>query len=809
MNNILKQIYTNVEATNKSVVSTNATLQKLLKLEQAEFKRDEKAKKDKDKIRRREKQAASRKSGDKNSILGKLSDKEKKKEKKSIMDILLGALGGIGKSIMGGLSSLGGLVSTALVSALGGLGIGSMLAAGAPILVGALGALVLAAVLNRDKVRKALDNSPVRNADTFVDQAVTRATGRTYSDDRRKNREALQTASQDLLSEQSRRNTGGQPQMTDEELSALYDTVEKLEEIDEKMIARDKMTSELSHIADNLEKYNKNPDDIPWWFHWGDPEGWAKRMESQGREIEDQLKDNHKGLKNLGVDVKPLVLPTEGIIKRQIGGLIPTLLEPGEKVFMPGQWNDSIAALNDAIPRFQTGGIIETSHPNTGSGWGIDGLNDSKGRPAVFSKEAAEAWMKMMQESDGKVKGADITSSQRSREYNAGLSGAASNSGHLYGEAVDVNSGSPTWTWMRNHGHKHGWQFNDYAGQDGWHFDYVGPGAGRRPIPEGLDGAQEKGKGNGFSADGLLKSLGPVGGILAGMGEGISELMGSMDLGSMFGIGMKGAGGASQGIMGMFSGMFGGSSPGNGGSGDYSHVQASGDYSRDALVKALDSHGITDKKERAMFLAQMHLESDGFNAREEYSGGHDYYGGGKKYKGRGYIQLTHDYNYKKYGDIIGVDLLNNPDLAADPTNAAKIALAYWDSRVSKEAARGGDVSTVTRNIQGGQRHLAERTDLYNHYLQKGYQTGGIVGGVGNMGMSRPLDLERLFEATVAHNDALVTYANADPIIVFDDPEPVSMTDNAQPNQDPPTLPNGPSSTQAAEYFYNLNSTSNF
>tara|TARA_Y100000766_G_C18761784_1_gene533773 strand:- start:548 stop:928 length:381 start_codon:yes stop_codon:yes gene_type:complete len=108
----------------------------------------------------------------------------------------------------------------------------------------------------------------------------------------------------------------------------------------------------------------------------------------------------------------------------------------------------------------------------------------------------------------------------------------------------------------------------------------------------------------------------------------------------------------------------------------------------------------------------------------------------------------------------------------------------------------------------GYRDVGSRFGYAKQTLQK-LQSGGIVGGVGNMGMASPADLERLFEATVAHNDALVTFANADPIIVFDDPEPVSMTDNAQPNQDPPTLPNGPSSTQAAEYFYNLNSTSNF
>lgn len=40
------------------------------------------------------------------------------------------------------------------------------------------------------------------------------------------------------------------------------------------------------------------------------------------------------------------------------------------------------------------------------------------------------------------------------------------------------------------------------------------------------------------------------------------------------------------------------------------------------------------------------------------------------YYGRGYIQLTWKANYEKYGKILGLDLVNDPDLALDP----KVAL---------------------------------------------------------------------------------------------------------------------------------------
>jgi predicted chitinase len=39
------------------------------------------------------------------------------------------------------------------------------------------------------------------------------------------------------------------------------------------------------------------------------------------------------------------------------------------------------------------------------------------------------------------------------------------------------------------------------------------------------------------------------------------------------------------------------------------------------------------------------------------------------YYGRGYVQLTWEANYKKYGDILGIDLVNEPDLAIEPNNA--------------------------------------------------------------------------------------------------------------------------------------------
>lgn len=47
-------------------------------------------------------------------------------------------------------------------------------------------------------------------------------------------------------------------------------------------------------------------------------------------------------------------------------------------------------------------------------------------------------------------------------------------------------------------------------------------------------------------------------------------------------------------------------------------------------------------------------------------------GDGVKYAGRGFVQLTGKNNYQKYSSLLGIDLVNNPDLALDPQVAAQI-----------------------------------------------------------------------------------------------------------------------------------------
>jgi len=149
------------------------------------------------------------------------------------------------------------------------------------------------------------------------------------------------------------------------------------------------------------------------------------------------------------------------------------------------------------------------------------------------------------------------------------------------------------------------------------------------------------------------------------------------------------------------------------------------DYGEAPLTRAATAAGIKGK-ELAAFLAQMAHESGNFRYTHEIGGGKDSYSGGKRYHGRGYIQLTHDYNYKHYGKKLGLDLLSNPDLAATGDVAAKIAVAYWMENVRPTVKGDWDnvflhskainypAATRPSQVNG----MADRQAKYDKYVKK-------------------------------------------------------------------------------------------
>lgn len=152
----------------------------------------------------------------------------------------------------------------------------------------------------------------------------------------------------------------------------------------------------------------------------------------------------------------------------------------------------------------------------------------------------------------------------------------------------------------------------------------------------------------------------------------------------------------------------------------------------------LQDYGINTPERLSAFFGQMAHESGGFKALEEYASGDAYEGrsnlgntqegDGRRFKGRGIIQLTGRYNYKKYGDLIGVDLESNPELAADPNTAVKIAAAYWKDRGLNSAADSGDFGEITKRIQGTSTDAIESRLGYFNKARRTLQLREVGGG---------------------------------------------------------------------------------
>lgn len=140
------------------------------------------------------------------------------------------------------------------------------------------------------------------------------------------------------------------------------------------------------------------------------------------------------------------------------------------------------------------------------------------------------------------------------------------------------------------------------------------------------------------------------------------------------------------------------------------------------LNSAMNQAGITTPARRAAFLAQLGHESGGLRYMEEIASGAAYEGrrdlgntqpgDGRRYKGRGPIQLTGRANYREAGRALGIDLENHPERAADPDVAFRIATWYWQSRGLNGLADQGNFREITRRINGGYNGLADREQYW-------------------------------------------------------------------------------------------------
>jgi putative chitinase len=136
------------------------------------------------------------------------------------------------------------------------------------------------------------------------------------------------------------------------------------------------------------------------------------------------------------------------------------------------------------------------------------------------------------------------------------------------------------------------------------------------------------------------------------------------------------------------------------------------------LQKAMEEFGINSYLRKAAFLGQLAHESGQLKFMEEIWGptsfqrnyeppndtarrlGNTQPGDGKRFKGRGPIQLTGRDNYGRFGALLGEDLVGNPERAATPEVGFRIAGLYWKSRGLNELADQPDYREITVRING-------------------------------------------------------------------------------------------------------------
>ncbi|AGI24693.1 peptidoglycan binding domain/papain family cysteine protease [Pseudomonas sp. ATCC 13867] len=151
------------------------------------------------------------------------------------------------------------------------------------------------------------------------------------------------------------------------------------------------------------------------------------------------------------------------------------------------------------------------------------------------------------------------------------------------------------------------------------------------------------------------------------------------------------------------------------------------------VAAALESAGLTERPLLLVALGTIRAEAEGFMPISEfpsqfntpsgrppfsaYDGrkdlGNDQPGDGATFRGRGYVQLTGRADYRKYGEAIGVDLVELPDLANAPEIAAALlALFLADGAAKLRAAlppglvgKPRDFLAARKRVNGGSHGL--------------------------------------------------------------------------------------------------------
>jgi putative chitinase len=159
----------------------------------------------------------------------------------------------------------------------------------------------------------------------------------------------------------------------------------------------------------------------------------------------------------------------------------------------------------------------------------------------------------------------------------------------------------------------------------------------------------------------------------------------------------------------------------------------------------IDKCKLTNQKRVQQWIAQASVETAGLRTLTEYGPrkyfrrydgvkmgrkgvyrtrwyrklGNTQLGDGPRFRGRGFLQTTGRWNYRSASKRIGIDLIANPHLAADPVIAIKTACSFWTHRKLRIKrtnkvysinyfADRSNTRMVTKLVNGGRNHLKQR-----------------------------------------------------------------------------------------------------
>lgn len=831
---ILSSIIKPDKESKKTLESIDTTLQKIYKLEFDKDKRDQKDKKE-------QRQAEKRKEKEKNVLEDILKElrKEKTEKKETLIDKLkkgfmsmigsiFGKEGPLAKAITGvvsGLSDFAKLLKPGGVL-LSGLGkFAKLFAAGGPLLkaLGTIGAPVAAVA--------GAAAAPV---------IIAGAAGKIAEEVRRNQLGGGEAGNAGLKLDEERRKIttkyfdkrGRQIKEYSPEDKARIDEIDKLtKELIEAKKEKEKAIKSLTTTIGSGRSAERKIDDA-------DKERIEKEYNQKVQNILNQNKKQKGGHINVpgtgSGDRIPMMLPPGSFVMNrnastmlQNGGLVPTLLEPGEKVFGPGQYGPMHELMNTMIPRFQKGGTVGQQESGSARGNTVPAPTPKSLEPAVQAAKSTQnstgtsAILKAAENSIGLMKGEgeQCSNSTRSVLEAAGhpAAGKTTKKGDLDPEGLKYSApsfaasfaGSDMGTVKRSisaltPGDIMLWKdtYGNYVPGAITHVGIAGPGnsqfdhnksrgwhkrdrsalANKFAYGITLNGTAAGG-GDNLNSDVASGTSQPVSflqsllGQVSGMGQ-VGEALGSFlgQVNSALGENSWLLSAIFGGGMGMAPAMAASENSGGGGTGGATPSyngpnQVSKEVMKDALLKA----GFDSSKIPTMIAVGMAESSGNSKAHNtNRATGDNSYGLWQI----NMIDKLGPERRKEFG-------ISSNDALFDPYVNAKAAKKIYDS-------------------QGINAWGAYTNGSYKQYLQQ----GGIV----NMSPSTSGNTSR-FKQAQEEFAQMIAEKSGSPIVIMNNNGGggggTSVIPAPSVQQTPPNLPDGPSTVQAAEYFYRLNMGSVF